>query len=67
MVRNIKERIAMLSEFDDVIETLTNSIKMYENWANEDGTTEDVRDNYLFCSMIKTNVRDMIIKLADSV
>ena len=67
MAKNIKERIATLSEFDDVIETLNNSIEMYEKWANDDGNTEDVTKNYLSVAMIKTKVRDMIIKLADSV
>ena len=67
MAKNIKERISILSELDDVIETLNNSIEMYEKWADEQGNTEETAKNYLSVAMIKTKVRDMIIKLADSV
>ena len=67
MAKNIKERISILSELNDVVETLDNSIEMYEKWANEQGTGEETAKNYLSVAMIKTKVRDMIIKLADSV
>ena len=67
MAKNIKERISILSELDDVIETLNNSIEMYEKWADEQGNSEESAKNYLSVAMIKTKVRDMIIKLADSV
>ena len=64
---NIKERISMLSEFDDVIETLNNSIEMYEKWANDGDLNEVDAKNYLSVAKIKAKVRDMTIKLADSV
>ena len=67
MAKNIKERISILSELNDVIENLNNSIEMYEKWADEQGNTEETAKNYLSVAMIKTKVRDMIIKLADSV
>lgn len=67
MAKNIKERISMLSELDDVIENLNNSIEMYEKWADEQGADEESAKTYLSVAMIKTKVRDMIIKLADSV
>ena len=67
MAKTIKERISILSELNDVVETLDNSIEMYEKWANEQGTDEETAKNYLSVAMIKTKVRDMIIKLADSV
>ena len=67
MAKNIKERISILSEFDEVIETFNNSIEMYEKWADEPGISDDAVKNYLSTAMVKTKVRDMIIKLAESV
>ena len=67
MSKNIKERIAILSELDDVISTLNNGIAMFEGWANEDTTSEETAKIYLENAMVKAKVRDMIIKVADSV
>lgn len=67
MARNIKERIEMLKEFDDVIDNLNRGIETYEKWAYESDTSEEVVNSYLNTATIKTRVRDMIIKLAESV
>ena len=67
MARNIKERIEMLEEFDDVIDNLNSRIETYEKWADEPGISEESVKNYLNTALIKAKVRDMIIKLAESV
>ena len=67
MARNIKERIEMLKEFDDVIYNLNSGIETYEKWADEPGTSEEAVKSYLSTAIIKAKVRDMIIKLAESV
>lgn len=52
---------------DELVETLNNSIEMYEKWADEPGISEESVKGYLSTAMIKAKVRDMILKLADTV
>lgn len=67
MARNFKERIEMLKEFDDIIDNLNSGIEAYEKWAYEPGTPKEAVNSYLNTATIKASVRDMIIKLAESV
>lgn len=67
MARNIKERIEMLKEFDDVIDNLNSGIETYEKWADESGNSDETVKSLLNTAIIKAKVRDMIIKLAESV
>lgn len=64
---DIRKRINMLVEFDDIINMLNEQIERLERWSHDENEFEENVKRYREEMAVKTRVRDLIIDMAKKI